>query len=106
MHLDSIFLMYMRVPFQTFLRFVDILLLIISNLPCTGTRDLVIECDPSKQYSRLNLSFFTATPKIDHTRAKKRKKSKFNYFKRTQENYVSQLEKKNREKSKIETKRS
>lgn len=62
----------MRVPFQTFLRFVDILLLIISNLPCTGTRDLVIECDPSKQYSRLNLSFFTATPKIDHTRAKKK----------------------------------
>ena len=82
MHLDSIFLMYVRAPFQTFLRFVDILSLIISNLPCARERALS-NVPPSEQYSTLDyltfLSFFfffflTATSKID--RRKKKKKIK------------------------------
>ena len=62
MHLDSIFLMYVRAPFQTFLRFVDILSLIISNLPCARERALS-NVPPSEQYSTLDyltfLSFFS-----------------------------------------------
>lgn len=82
MHLDSIFPMCMRAPFRTFLRFLDILSLIISNLPCTGTRAL--EC--SFQTTILAIShIFFFRPRLRWIARGKKKKSKFNYFKRTQE---------------------
>lgn len=94
--------MYMRVPFQTFLRFVDILLLIISNLPCTGTRDLVIECDPSKQYS----TFLFLRPRLRSiTRAPKKGRNKSSIILNVRRKNIT-VGKKNREKSKIETKRN
>ena len=89
MHLDSIFLMYVRAPFQTFLRFVDILSLIISNLPCARERALS-NVPPSEQYSTLDyltflsfFFFFFLQPPLRSIAERRKKKSKFNYIKRT-----------------------
>lgn len=84
MHLDSIFPMCMRAPFRTFLRFLDILSLIISNLPCTGTRALAYRMLLPNNNTR-DFTYFFFRPRLRSIARGKKKKSKFNYFKRTQE---------------------